>query len=42
MVTRRILAISGGGFMMEGQRSPINEQVASLIGHNRVVTLPHC
>lgn len=33
MVTRRVLAI-GGGFMMEGQRLPIDEQIVALAGQN--------
>ena len=40
MVTRRILAIGGGGFMMEGQRSPIDQQIVALAGHNCVGRKP--
>ena len=40
MVTRRILAIGCGGFMMEGQRSPIDQQIVALAGHNCVGRKP--
>ena len=40
VVTRRILAIGGGGFMMEGQRSPIDQQIVALAGHNGVGRKP--
>ena len=39
MVTRRILAI-GGGFMMEGQRSLIDEQIVTLAGQNCIGRKP--
>ena len=39
-VTRRILAIGGGGFMMEGQRSPIDQQIVALAGYHCVGRKP--
>ena len=41
MVIRRILAIGGGSFMMEGQRSPIDEQIVALAGQNCGGRKPH-